>query len=435
MTPPPAQQATLGSRPSQAADTEKTSWLRLAATAGPGLLIAVGYMDPGNWATDLASGAQFGFTLLPVVVLSSLAALFLQMLSMKLGLVSGADLAQHCRAHYGRKTNTALWLSAQLAIVACDVAEIIGTAIALQLLFGLPVLMGMCATVAATFAVLSLQNRGMRRIQAFVVVLMGVVCACLLYELFLSRVPATGIFASFLPSKKLLNPNALYLSLGILGATIMPHNIYLHSTLARDQAQQRAKPQALRLAAIDCAASLFIAALVNAAILILAASALGGHGGHEVDFAGAYRLLAPSLGTGVASTVFAVALLAAGQNATITDTMAGQAVMAGFLGLNVSPVRWRWITRGIALFPALGAAAFAGEGSLTQLLVLSQVVLSLQLGFAIFPLVRFTNDRKIMGRYTNRPATKFFARATAFIIVGANVLLLVQTVLLSQSFH
>jgi manganese transport protein len=409
-------------------------WTKLAAATGPGYLIAVGYMDPGNWATDIAGGSKFGYALLPIIVVSNIAAMFLQWLALRLGIASGRDLAQLCGERYSKATSRMLWVASETAIIACDLAEVVGTAIALKLLFHLPMLLGVGLTSFDTLLVMGLQKRGFRKLEAFVIALVGIIGACFVYEFLCCNSSAAALFGSFIPSSATpLTPMALYLALGIFGATVMPHNLYLHSAIAQSRDFERTVPgkrEAIRFASIDCFSALTIAMLINAAILITAASAFhwSGHSGVET-IQDAYKLLSPTLGAGAASVVFAVALLAAGQNSTLTGTMAGQIVMEGFLGLKMNPCYRRMLTRGLAILPALAVTAIAGENATTQLLILSQVVLSIQLGFAVIPLVRFTSDAELMGHFVNGKWVRRSGYALAALIVGINAWLVVQTVM------
>ncbi|HEY5046524.1 MAG TPA: Nramp family divalent metal transporter [Rhizomicrobium sp.] len=408
-------------------------WMKLIAFSGPGYLIAVGYMDPGNWATDIAGGAKFGYALLPAIVFSNFAAMFLQWLALRLGIASGRDLAQACRAHYSPAVARSLWVTCEIAIVACDLAEVIGTAIALKLLFHLPILLGVCLTAFDTLIVMGLLKYGFRYIEAFTIALTAVVGLCFAYELAASHPDAAGILGSFLPSKQTLtDPSALYLAVGIFGATVMPHNLYLHSSIAQSRKIEptvSGKRQAIRFSTIDCFTALTFALLINLAILVLAAAVFhwSGHANLE-SIEDAYKLLSPTMGVGIASVVFAVALLAAGQNSTLTGTMAGQIVMEGFLGLKMNPFARRLLTRGLAILPALAVTAIAGDNGTTQLLILSQVVLSLQLGFAVVPLVRFTSDAKVMGLFVNGLWVRRSGYAVAAAIILVNGWLVVQTV-------
>jgi manganese transport protein len=407
-------------------------WAKLAAAAGPGYLIAVGYMDPGNWATDIAGGSQFGFALLPVIVLSNFAAMFLQWLALRLGIATGRDLAQHCRAQYSRPVALMLWSTCEVAIVACDLAEVIGTAIALKLLFHLPLLLGVSLTAFDTLIVMGLQRVGFRYVEAFVIALVAVVGACFIYEFAACHPSAGQMIAAFNPANMPVTPLAIYLALGIFGATVMPHNLYLHSSIAQSRVTgttDGAKREAIRFSSIDCFTALTFALLINMAILVTAASAFhwSGHAGVQT-IEEAYKLLTPALGAGAASVLFAVALLAAGQNSTLTGTMAGQIVMEGFLGLKMNACVKRMLTRGLAILPALAVTAIAGEGATSRLLILSQVVLSLQLGFAVVPLIRFTSDKKIMGAHVNGPWVRRSGYALAAAIVAVNAWLIVESV-------
>ena len=404
---------------------------KMVAFAGPGYLIAVGYMDPGNWATDIAGGSKFGYALMPVILLSGFAAMFLQWLSLRLGIASGRDLAQACRERFPAPVSRMLWVTCEIAITACDLAEVIGAAIALKLLFGLPLVAGVSLTALDTLLILMLQRRGMRYIEAFVVALMAVIAACFAFELFCGRLGFWSVAGSFFPTGSTLrDPSALYISLGIFGATVMPHNLYLHSAISRDRSaalSMHGKKDAVKFSTFDCMAALSVALLINAAILILAGSAFHntGHTG-VADIQDAYRLLSPTFGASLAATLFAVALLAAGQNSTLTGTMAGQVVMEGFLSLKMNPALRRLLTRCLAILPALVATILAGEHGAAQLLVFSQVVLSLQLGFAVVPLMMFTSDRTLMGAFVNGPATKAIGYGLAAVIVMVNLWLVVQ---------
>ncbi|WP_420822068.1 Nramp family divalent metal transporter [Sphingomonas montana] len=404
-------------------------WRKLAAFSGPGYLVAVGYMDPGNWATDLAGGSQFGYTLLSVILLSNVMAILLQSLAAKLGIVTGRDLAQACRDSYSRPVGILLWILCELAIVACDLAEVIGTAIALQLLFGLPLVWGICLTAFDVLLILLLQQRGFRMLEAFIITLLVVIAGCFIIELALSRPELSAVLAGFIPSTQVVtNPAMLYIAIGIIGATVMPHNLYLHSSIVQTRAfdtDARGKREAVRFATIDSTIALMLALFINAAILILAASAF--HVGGRTDVAeiqDAYQLLAPTLGAAAASTLFAVALLASGQNSTVTATLAGQIVMEGFLHVRLRPWVRRLITRMLAIVPAVGVAVVYGEQGTARLLVLSQVVLSMQLPFAVIPLVSFTGNRARMGEFANPLWLKIAAWTIAAIIVGLNVKLL-----------
>jgi manganese transport protein len=407
-------------------------WLRkMFAFAGPGYLVAVGYMDPGNWATDLAGGSAFGYTLLSVILLSNVMAILLQALSAKLGIVTGRDLAQACRDHYPRPVAIALWFLCEVAIVACDLAEVIGTAIALQLLFGIPLVWGVVLTALDVMVVLYLQNRGFRHLEAFIIGLMLIIAGCFLVELILAQPVIADVARGFLPSPEIVtNPAMLYIAIGIIGATVMPHNLYLHSSIVQTRDFERTetgKREAIRFATIDSTVALMIALFINAAILILAAAAFHTSGRTDVaEIQDAYQLLAPVLGVGIASTLFAVALLASGQNSTLTATLAGQIVMEGFLSIRLKPWVRRLITRGIAIVPTVIVTAMYGESGTAQLLVLSQVVLSLQLPFAVIPLVAFTSDRAKMGRFANPLWLKLTAWTVSAIILVLNVKLIID---------
>jgi manganese transport protein len=409
------------------------SWLRkLFAFAGPGYLVAVGYMDPGNWATDLGGGAKFGYRLLSVVLISNLMAMFLQALSAKLGIVTGRDLAQACREHYSRRTTFLLWVACEIAIAACDLAEVLGSAVALQLLFGLPLLAGVIITALDVLIVLALQGRGFRLIEAFVVTLILTIAGCFVYELFIARPIWMDAARGFIPHTEILrNREMLYIAIAILGATVMPHNLYLHSSIVQTRAfgsGVRDKREALRFAYIDSNLALGIALFINAAILVLAAAAFHTRGLHDVaEIASAYKLLSPVLGASLASTIFACALLASGQNSTLTGTLAGQIVMEGFLDIRLKPWLRRLITRAIAIIPAILVIAIAGENKVTWLIILSQVVLSFQLPFAVIPLVQFTSSRKNMGEFVNSRLTTAIAWTVAAAILCLNVELIYLT--------
>jgi len=401
-------------------------WKKMRAFAGPGYLVAVGYMDPGNWATDLAGGSQFGYTLLSVVLLSNLMAILLQALSAKLGIVSGRDLAQACRDHYSPYFSFILWVLCEIAICACDLAELVGSAIALQLLFGIPLFWGVCITALDVLLILHLQNKGFRYIETLVVSLIVIVGLCFGMEMLYSQAPISEILNGFIPRREILtNPDMLYVAIGILGATVMPHNLYLHSSIVQTRKYENTpagKANAIKFLTIDSTVALMFALFINAAILILAASAFHSRGYHEVaDIQEAYHLLSSILDAPYASTLFALALLAAGQNSTLTGTLAGQIVMEGFLNIRLRPWVRRLLTRGIALIPTLGGLWYFGDHGVTQLLVLSQVVLSLQLSFAVIPLVLFTNDKKKMGSFANSLWINILAWVTALIIVGLNL--------------
>ena len=407
-------------------------WRKLLAFAGPGYLVAVGYMDPGNWATDLAGGSQFGYTLLTVILMSNLMAVLLQGLASKLGIVTGRDLAQACRDNYSRPVVLGLWVLCELAIAACDLAEVIGSAIALNLLFGIPLAWGVGITALDVLLVLYLQNKGFRLIEALVIALVATIGACFLFEIIRSRPDAGAVARGFLPTAEILrNPSMLYVAMGILGATVMPHNLYLHSSIVQTRRYEEnaaGKREAVRFAFIDSTIALTFALVINAAILIVAAATFHTTGNTQVaEIQDAFQLLTPLLGAG-ASTVFALALLASGQSSTLTGTLAGQIVMEGFLNIRLRPWLRRLITRAIAIVPAAITAILYGESGTARLLILSQVILSLQLSFAVFPLVRFTSDRVKMGEFVNPAWLRALAYLVATVIASLNVWLLVQTV-------
>jgi manganese transport protein len=402
------------------------SWLRkILAFAGPGYLVAVGYMDPGNWATDIQGGSKFGYTLLSVIVMSSLMAMFLQALSAKLGIATGRDLAQACRDHYSRPTSIVLWILCEIAIAACDLAEVLGSAVALKLLFGLPLLAGVVITALDVLIVLALQGRGFRLIEAFVVTLIATIACCFAYEILFAQPLWRDAAQGLIPRAEIFrNREMLYIAIGILGATVMPHNLYLHSSIVQTRAfgvSITARREAFRYAVFDSTLALSFALFVNAAILILGAAAFHTRGLHSVaEISDAYKLLSPVLGVSLASTVFAFALLASGQNSTLTGTLAGQIVMEGFLNIRLKPWVRRLITRVLAITPAVIVIGFAGEGKVTALIVLSQVILSFQLPFAVIPLVQFTSERAKMGEFVNSRATTVIAWCVAAAILFFN---------------
>jgi manganese transport protein len=407
-------------------------WRKMLAFAGPGFLVAVGYMDPGNWATDLAGGAKFGYTLLAVIMISNLMAILLQHLCVKLGVVTGRDLAQACRDHYSKPVVWFLWVLCELAIAACDLAEVVGSAIGLQLLFGIPLVWGCVITCLDVMLVLFLQNKGFRWIEAIVLTLILTIGGCFAAELFFAKPSLTGVLLGFVPSAEILrNQEMLYVSIGILGATVMPHNLYLHSSIVQTRNFERTpegKREAVKFATIDSSCALVFALFINASILILSAAAFHWNGHEDVaEIQDAYKLLSPALGVGIASTLFAVALLASGQNSTLTGTLAGQIVMEGFLNFRITPWMRRLITRAIAIIPAVCIIGFFGESKTTELLIASQVVLSMQLGFAVWPLMRFTSERRKMGEFVNPLWIKILGWTTAFIIIVLNVKLLFDT--------
>src|ERR1700756_2456717 len=402
------------------------SWLRkILAFAGPGYLVAVGYMDPGNWATDIQGGSKFGYTLLSVIVISSLMAMFLQALSAKLGIATGRDLAQACRDHYSRRASMVLWVFCEIAIAACDLAEVLGSAVALKLLFGLPLLAGVLITGLDVLLVLALQGRGFRLVEAFVVTLIGTIAACFAYEIFFAHPLWREATIGFLPRAEILrNREMLYIAIGILGATVMPHNLYLPSSIVQTRAfgsSTRDRREAVRYAIFDSTLALGFALFINAAILVLGAAAFHTRGLHNVaEIADAYKLLSPVLGPSLASTLFACALLASGQNSTLTGTLAGQIVMEGFLNIRLRPWLRRLITRSIAIIPAALVIGIAGENKVTSLLILSQVILSFQLPFAVIPLIQFTGDRAKMGEFANSRLTQIVAWIVAAAILFFN---------------
>ena len=408
-----------------------TSWRKALAFAGPGYLIAVGYMDPGNWATDLAGGSAYGYRLLCVILLSNLMAVLLQGLSSKLGIVTGRDLAQACRDHYSRPVVIFQWVICETAIAACDLAEVIGSAIALNLLFHIPITVGVVLTAADVLVVLFLQTKGFRWLEALVIVLIATIGLCFLFEVVISKPSLAGVVAGFVPSVDIVrDPKMLYIAMGILGATVMPHNLYLHSSIVQTRRYEQTvagKREAVRFAFLDSTIALSFALFINAAILIVAAASFHRTGHTEVaEIQQAYTLLTPLLGVGGASAVFALALLASGQNSTLTGTLAGQIVMEGFLQIRLRPWVRRLITRGVAIVPAVVVAILYGQSGTAKLLVMSQVVLSLQLSFAVFPLVRFTSDRAKMGEFANPGWLRALSYFVAFLIAVLNVWLIAQ---------
>ncbi len=406
-------------------------WRKLMAFAGPGYLVAVGYMDPGNWATSIAGGSSFGYTLLFVILLSNLMAVLLQGLAAKLGIVTGRDLAQACRDHYSPPVNFVLWVLCEIAIAATDLAEVIGSAIALNLLFGIPIAWGVGITAVDVLIVLFLQHKGFRLLEAIVIVLIATIGIGFLFEIIRSRPEFGAVMAGFIPTREILaNPRMLYIGIGILGATVMPHNLYLHSSVVQTRRYDETtegRREAVRYAFADSTIALSLALFINAAILIVAAAAFHTTGRHDVaEIQDAYLLLTPLLGGG-ASAVFAIALLASGQNSTLTGTLAGQIVMEGFLNIRIRPWLRRLITRGIAIIPAAIVAILYGESGTAQLLIFSQVILSLQLSFAVVPLVMFTSEKEKMGEFANGPVVKTLAYAVTALIVVLNAWLLMQT--------
>ena len=406
-------------------------WRRLLGFLGPGFLISVGYMDPGNWATDIAGGSRFGYTLLFVIMASNLMAILLQSLSLKLGIATERDLAQMCHQSYGPRVSYALWIGAEIAIAACDLAEVIGSAIALELLFHIPLIWGVLITGADVLLILLMQRWGFRYIEALVIALIGTIAGLFVVQVLLSHAEHwVALRNFFIPSPEIVtNPEMLYIAIGILGATVMPHNLYLHSSIVQSRNYERTpkgKREAITMANIDSAAALTIALFVNAAILIVAAAVFHRSGHYEVAaIQDAYKLLSPLLGVAGASTLFAVALLASGQNSSISGTLAGQVVMEGFIHLKVAPWLRRLITRSLAIIPTILVVAFTGEQGTEKLLILSQVILSLQLSFAVVPLVLFTGNRKMMGEFVNARWLQALSWLVAVLIAGLNAWLLV----------
>jgi manganese transport protein len=406
-------------------------WRRLAGFIGPGFLISVGYMDPGNWATDIAGGARFGYTLLFVIMASNLMAILLQSLSLKLGIATERDLAQMCHQSYGPRISYALWIGAEIAIAACDMAEVIGSAIALELLFHIPLFYGVLITSLDVLLILLMQRWGFRYVEALVIALIGTILGLFGVQMFLSRPEYwPALHCLFIPSVSIVtNPDMLYIAIGILGATVMPHNLYLHSSIVQSRKYERTpkgKREAIKMANIDSVLALTLALFVNAAILMVAAAVFNRTGHFEVAaIQDAYKLLSPLVGAAGASTLFAIALLASGQNSSITGTLAGQVVMEGFIHLRLSPWLRRMITRMLAIIPTIIVVAVTGEQGTEKLLILSQVILSLQLSFAVIPLVLFTGSRKKMGEFVNARWLQSLAWVVAVLIAGLNTWLLV----------
>ena len=408
-------------------------WRRLAAFAGPGYLVAVGYMDPGNWATSLAGGSKFGYALLAVALLSNLMAIVLQSLCARLAIASGRDLAQACRDAFPKWVSIPLWALAEIAIIATDIAEVIGTAIGLNLIFGIPLELGVLITALDVFIILYLQKMGFRWVEAFIITLLGVIAVCFAIQIFLADPQWGGVIRGFFPTTEIVtNPEMLYLALGILGATVMPHNLYLHSGIVQTRNYGHTLPekkQALTYATIDSTVALCFALLINASILILAAAAFNSTGRTEVAELGeAHSLLAPLLGLAIAPTLFGIALLCCGLNSTVTATLAGQIVMEGFLKMKLQPWIRRLITRAIAIIPAAFVTIWYGDAGTAELLILTQVVLSLQLSFAVFPLVMFTASKAKMGQLVAPIWLSGTAWLIAVVIAGLNVKLLVDFV-------
>jgi manganese transport protein len=402
------------------------SWFwKLLAFSGPGYLVAVGYMDPGNWATDLAGGAKFGYALLSVILISNLFAVLLQHLAAKLGIATGKDLAQACRASFSRPVNIMLWIMAEIMITACDLAEVIGSAIALNLLFHIPLLWGVVITAADVLMLLFLQHRGFRWLEALVITLITTVVVCFAVDLAFAHPAMHAVLKGFIPTAEIFkNSEMLYIAIGILGATVMPHNLYLHSSVVQTRAYEETpegKREAITFMTVDSTLALTFAFFVNAAILIMSAAVFNVHGLPGVAELGeAYRLLTPILGTSLAAILFGVALLASGQNSTITGTLAGQIIMEGFISVKLRPWLRRLVTRLLAIVPAVIVVFLYGGNGLTKLLILSQVILSIQLPFAVFPLVAFTSNRAKMGEFVNPAWIKTLAIAIAAVITGLN---------------
>ena len=401
-------------------------WRKLLAFSGPGFLVSVGYMDPGNWATDLAGGAKFGYTLLSVILISNLMAILLQHLCIKLGVATGRDLAQACRDHYPKTVVWSLWLLCEAAIAACDLAEVVGSAIGLQLLFGIPLVWGCIITSLDVLIVLFLQNRGFRYVEAIVITLILTIGGCFLANVIFAKPDLVGIAHGFMPSAEILrNKEMLFVAIGILGATVMPHNLYLHSSIVQTRNFERTEPgkaEAIKFASIDSTVALMFALFINGGILLLAAAVFHKTGHTDVaEIQDAHKLLSPVLGVGVASTLFALALLASGQSSTLTGTLAGQIVMEGFLNIRLAPWLRRLITRLIAIVPAVCVIGYFGEEKTTDLLIWSQVILSMQLSFAVIPLLIFTGNRAKMGKFVNPLWIKILAWSSASIIVALNV--------------
>lgn len=413
-------------------------WQRFLAFFGPGYLVAVGYMDPGNWATDISGGALFGYRLLSVILISNFIAIFLQALSAKLGIVTGRDLAQACRDAYSTPTSICLWISAEIAIVACDIAEVIGAAIALNLLFHIPMVVGVILTTLDVLLVLALQHKGFRWIEILVITLIATMMVIFAIELAYARPDWFGVLGGFIPRPEVVtNPKMLYLALGILGATVMPHNLYLHSSIIQTRRfgySFKELKDSIRLAYTDSTVALMLALFVNAAILILAAAAFNRSRHYEIgDIQGAYKLLTPLLGASLATPLFAIALLASGQNSTLTGTMAGQIVLEGFTHFRIAAWLRRIISRCIAIVPAIIAVGYFGESGTGRLLIFSQVVLSAQLSFAVIPLVQFTSDKAKMGPFVNGWKTKAIGWSLGAIIAGLNVWLIYTAIFTSAA--
>lgn len=411
-------------------------WRKFFAFAGPGSLVAVGYVDPGNWATSIAGGARFGYTLLSIILISNLIAMLLQALAAKLGIVTGRDLAQATRDATGKKAAMFLWILTELAIIATDLAEVIGSAIALNLLFQIPLLLGILITTLDVLLLLLLQKKGFRIIESVIIVLMATIFVIFTFEVIVSKPEVSALFGGYIPKAEIIaNPEMLFISLGILGATVMPHNLYLHSSIVQTRQYKRnkeGKKEVVKFSVLDSTISLGVAFFINSAILILGAAAFHGTGLDVSEIEGAYRLLSPTVGVGIASTLFAVALLASGQNSTITGTISGQIVMEGFINLKIAPWLRRLITRLIAVVPAFIVTWIAGSRGTGDLLLWSQVVLSLQLPFAVVPLVMFTNDKKKMGGFANSLWVKVLAWLCTAVIIILNIFLIGYIIVTGQ---
>lgn len=412
-------------------DPKTTMWKRYLATAGMGLMVAVGYMDPGNWATDIQAGSQFGYQLLFVIFISNIFAIFLQSQCIKLGLGTGKDLAQVCREQMPKHANYFFWFLAEIAIIATDVAEVLGTALALALLFKIKLTSGIAWTIVDTIIIFALQGRGVRRLEAIILGLVSTIGLCYIVEIYLSNPPWNELAQGLIPSVEIItNAKAWVIAIGILGATVMPHNLYLHSSIILSRSTDRsrsAKRKLYNMSLIDNASALSLAFFVNASILVLAATVFYKRGyTNIVEIQDAYKMLSPLLGVSLASTLFALALFAAGQSSTITGTIAGQVVLEGYLDLKIPAWQRRLITRGLALIPAYVGVVMLGEESVGQLLVYSQVVLSLQLPFAIIPLMYFTGNKKIMGEWVNRTIVQITGWIICFLITLANVWMIIQ---------
>ena len=416
---------------SQTPSSRSFDWRRLLSFFGPGVLVAVGYMDPGNWATSLAGGSRYGYQLLSVILASNVLAMLFQAAAVRLGLGAGIDLAQACRLHFARRVSLLLWLMCELAIVACNLAEVLGMAIGLNLLFGVPLAAGVVVTYVDVMLILALQNVGFRHLEAFILALVAVIGVCFAFEIAWLHPPVAAVLGGFLPRPQIVSdPRMLYLAIGIVGATVMPHNLYLHSAIVRTRPHDgspAAKRQAIRFATIDSNVALALALFVNAAIMVVAAAAFHRADAAPVEDLGhAYRLLSPLLGVGAASALFGVALLCSGLSSSVTGTLAGQIVMDGFLSLRVSPRLRAFVTRSLAIVPALLVIVWMGDAAANSLLVLSQVVLSLQLPFAVVPLLLFTTRKKYLGDFAFGPRLSWILWLAAATVIGLNAWLLLK---------